>query len=174
MPRARRDTGGVDGELLAGPGGDALVAFAAARLDEDEGAADAAGGERWEVGGDADDADVPADRGGNSWIAVGPWDGGMDCAEAAHIARHDPARVLREVEAKRAIIGSQTSDHAPVETMYGLCCRTCVDWQDAPVAEGGETEFGIAIPQQWPCRVARSAVASWSDHPEYRKDEWAL
>ena len=82
--------------------------------------------------------------------------------------------VLRDVEAKRAIIGSQTSDHAPVETMYGLCCRTCVDWQDAPLADGGETEFGIAIPHQWPCKVARSAVACWSGHPDYRKDEWAL
>lgn len=80
----------------------------------------------------------------------------------------DPARVLREVAAKRAIIGQQTSDHAPVESVYGLVCRTCVDWQDAPWAEGGETEFGIAIPQAWPCGVARAVAASWPGRAEQK------
>lgn len=83
-----------------------------------------------------------------------------------------PARVRRDVEAKRAIIGDQTSDHAPVETQYGLCCRTCVDWTDTPVVDGGETEFGIAIPQLWPCKVARREAAVYSDRPGY-KAEWA-
>jgi hypothetical protein len=83
------------------------------------------------------------------------------------------ARIAREVLAKRAIIGEQTSDHAPIESIYGTTCRTCVTWQDAPLADGGETEFGIAIPENWPCRVARSAVAGYSDHPEFDK-AWEL
>jgi hypothetical protein len=54
------------------------------------------------------------------------------------------------------LVGEQTSEHTPIESMYGLTCRTCVTWQDAPLVEGGETEFGIAIPQPWPCGVARA------------------
>lgn len=53
------------------------------------------------------------------------------------------------------IFGEQTSDHAPVESMYGTCCRTCVAWQD----DEGATEFGIAIPEQWPCPTARYLAA---------------
>ncbi|MFE2832133.1 DUF6221 family protein [Streptomyces mirabilis] len=85
-----------------------LVDFLRARLDEDEAAARA----------------VPADL-GHSWSDPGPWvmagSGGggreaevakaadaleMPLAEAVahHIARHDPARVLAEVEAKRRIV----------------------------------------------------------------------
>lgn len=57
-----------------------------------------------------------------------------------------------------------SSDHAPVESIYGTVCRTCVDWLDAPFAEGGETEFGIAIPKQWPCSAARiySRTEEWA------------
>lgn len=143
---------------------DPLVAFAAAMLDEDEAAAKANIGAGL---GDAEDGQ-PGYPQYPTYL-----NGDVDAADE-YIARFRPLRALREVAAKRAIIGSQTSDHAPVETMYGLCCRTCVDWQDAPLADDGETEFGIAIPQQWPCKVARSSVAAWSGHPDYRKDEWAL
>lgn len=57
-----------------------LIAFLNARLDEDEAAARAA--------------------------AEHPWTrfGAQTAAQVDHIARHDPARVLREVEARRAII----------------------------------------------------------------------
>lgn len=79
----------------------------------------------------------------------------------------------REVAARRRLIGEQTSDHAPIESIYGTVCRTCVTWQDAPLAEGGETEFGIAIPQDWPCRVARAEAAKWADHAHF-DPSWAL
>lgn len=127
-----------------------IAAFITARRGEDEAAAKAAS---------------KAKRDAEEWH--------IPIAMAAHVALHDPTRVLRTVTAKRAIIGEQTCDHAPTESMYGTVCRTCVDWQDAPVADGGETEFGIAIPQAWPCRVARSEAAAWSDHPDYRP-EWEL
>jgi len=75
-------------------------AFLAARLDEDEAAAREASEGPWSsVGYDAD-----------SWSLVAQLEGGREVIsrsgsdDAAHIARHDPARVLREVAAKRAII----------------------------------------------------------------------
>ena len=84
---------------------DDLVAFLTAMLDADEVAAKGAavpndengGGEIWEVSpaGGVDGAHGP----------VYFHDGGIPTAEQdAHIARHDPARVLAEVAAKRAIL----------------------------------------------------------------------
>lgn len=158
-----------------------IMAFITARRNEDEAAAKAAGdgsvaGYRWQevdpvyhpglIG--TGTGDVVIFNRGTAAYAASPSPG-----QAAHIARHDPARALRTIRAKRPIIGEQTCDHAPIESMYGTVCRTCVDWQDAPWDDGGETEFGIAIPQTWPCRVARSEAAAWSDHPDYRP-EWAL
>lgn len=71
-----------------------------------------------------------------------------------------PARVLREVEAGRKIL----AEHLPVEFIYGLTCKRCVSWQSAP---GEESEFGIAVPDPWPCLPARAVAAPHSDHPEY-------
>lgn len=78
---------------------DDLRAFVAARLDEDEAAARAATEGPWSFAG-YDSAD--------GWPIVANDEheivsrSGSDDAE--HIARHDPARVLREVAAKRAVI----------------------------------------------------------------------
>lgn len=82
-----------------------FAAFLLARIAEDQAAAtEAAHGEsgRWATGGDAstravEDADaypVIYDEGSPSY------------AQAAHIARHDPARVLADCEAKRQVIES--------------------------------------------------------------------
>jgi len=77
-----------------------------------------------------------------------------ETATAAAIARAERERIRHE------LAGDQLADHAPIESIYGLTCRTCVSWQDAPLADGGETEFGIAIPEQWPCHVARALADS--------------
>ena len=82
-----------------------LVEFLLARIAEDEEAARAAvdqGTPRWAVGGGGEyvHPDPPP---GNSYVATGPWGGGLGPA-ADHIARHDPARVLAECEAKRRIV----------------------------------------------------------------------
>lgn len=105
------------------------------------------------------------DGNGGPWIA----DGKVLPEPASVLVVHDPARVLHMIKAKRAIVGQQISDHAPIESIYGTVCRTCVDWQD----DDGAHEFGIAIPHPWPCRVARSAAAAWPDHADYRA-AWAL
>jgi hypothetical protein len=81
------------------------------------------------------------------WVA-------SDFSEMA-LAEQEAATAERE-RIRGLLAADQMADHAPIESMYGLSCRTCVAWQDAPVADGGETEFGIAIPEQWPCPVARA------------------
>lgn len=69
-------------------------------------------------------------------------------AVAAHVARHDPARVLREVTAKRALLDEFE--------LPGLDC-------DATDAEPDNCRQH---------RVLRQLAAPYSDHPDYR-EEWA-
>lgn len=148
-----------------------LITFLTARLDEDEAAALAATGTAWawEATGDKD----------NSW-AVGhvededgrPLSGEIEhgqgviidgvcegingrLADAAHISRHDPARVLREVEAKRAILAV----HAQLNG--SIWCQTC---------DPGADPFGDS--EAWyPCRTMRLLAAVYIDHADYQQ-EW--
>lgn len=144
-----------------------IVKFLAARLDEDERIARGAihrGGGRWRAGWDSaaltwDDRRGPssgvgevADQGGYSVVFGTPTDG-----QAIHIARHDPAHVLAEVAAKRAIIQlhpyrHSISDPDGLEIDDELCDRCDVDW---------------------PCPTLRAVVAIHADHPDF-KPEWAL
>lgn len=80
--------------------------------------------------------------------------------DGTHAARHDPARVLAEVKAKRAILAL----HAPIEiecsdvagdAWSGSACYAC---------EGGEG---------WPCTTLRHLAAVDADHPDY-KQEWGI
>ncbi|MFD6280727.1 DUF6221 family protein [Streptomyces sp. NPDC060209] len=84
-----------------------LAAFLHARLDEQKAAALAAGGTGadWQALGTGVystplDEDAPPD------VTTGPEVGGSDedAARAEHVALHDPARTLKEVEAKRQLI----------------------------------------------------------------------
>lgn len=164
--------GSLDAMRLPAVTEDPVVAFAAARLAEDDQRERRAGdGARiaWltllDEAGQMRYTTVAAEGGEDGWLAMGeeippPY---------SALVIYDPDRARGDIAAKRAIIGRQESDHAPVETAYGTTCRTCVDWLD----DEGAHEFGIAIPQAWPCRVARSVLASWSGHPDYR-EEWKL
>jgi hypothetical protein len=62
----------------------------------------------------------------------------------------------REGRSLASLVGEQTSDHAPIESVYGTVCRTCVTWLSDDYETG---EFGIAIPVQWPCGVSRAYEA---------------
>jgi hypothetical protein len=83
-----------------------LVAFLNARLDEDEEAAKASVMPEWMISESGEFGYIVA--------AVGTETTGESIADAwqedvaVHIARHDPARVLREVEAKRAMLAELT------------------------------------------------------------------
>ncbi|MGW0783695.1 DUF6221 family protein [Streptomyces sp. NPDC002913] len=86
----------------------ALIAFLQARLDEQEAAAAAAGGtsESWQAWGTGIYSAASADDDVPPLVTTGPEVGGSDedAARAAHIALHDPAQVLREVEATRGLL----------------------------------------------------------------------
>ena len=87
-----------------------LVEFLNARLDEDEQAARAAGDDRWALIPVYEDATIrhgrmPEPRSIQMVEANGEEVGNVHgVAHAEHIARHDPARVLAEVDAKRQVV----------------------------------------------------------------------
>lgn len=76
-------------------------------------------------------------------------------AEARHIARHDPARVLREVAAKRAIMKRYVRATEVPPSVAGY-----IRGQDSGYAEA--------------CLDAlRDLATAWADHPDYRT-EWSV
>lgn len=105
---------------------DDLVAWLRAQIDEDERVAKAAtAGPWWYNPAKAWHLpdDLPTRRNGEEFVganlvpsvatcvaATGPADHPQSMADAQFIARHDPARVLREVESKRRILDALPSD----------------------------------------------------------------
>lgn len=91
---------------------DDLVQWLRAQLDEDEHAARAAGGEAWQwehgYGDMCNDRTCPYGELATDEaviMQVHGFDVRQDDRQVAdHIARHDPARVLREIDAKRRVI----------------------------------------------------------------------
>lgn len=143
---------------------DDLVTWLRAQLDEDERVARATihpdhTGE-WELseyveyGNDGDMArwDLTLDE-----IAPPLYDtSGMGPSPMRHIARHDPARVLREVEAKRRILDLHRrgeSDECVVCDVGAQSCG-CLGWGD------------------YPCATLRLLALPHANRPGYR-DEWA-
>ncbi|MGY5127323.1 DUF6221 family protein [Streptomyces nigrescens] len=120
---------------------EALVAFLRARLDEEEVAAHTAPAGPWHADGDSVYASHPADL-----VVEYAYNDG-----AEHIARHDPARVLAEIEAKRAIV----DQYAEVQEM---------DREDAEpeFAYGRAVGLGEAV---------RLLALPYQEHPDYRP-EW--
>lgn len=143
-----------------------LVEFLKARLDEDERHALAVEDNsapwrgRWVVHGEAL-------KTYNGWTLIykkagdtTPFRPGL----LAHIARHDPARVLREVEAKRQIVELHqegvSNDLPPDEepTAEGIFCMACT-----PVGE----------PPFYPCSTLRLLALPYDDHPDFQ-EEWRV
>lgn len=109
----------------------ALVAFCQARLDEDE----------WIAQGAARTDDG---REGN-WLPVQFGAAGFDARVDDHIARHDPARVLRRVKAARLVV---------------ITYRVLVEDDLSEFA--GVLELAV-----------KAVAAEFADHPEYQPG-WAL
>ncbi|MFE7517259.1 DUF6221 family protein, partial [Streptomyces sp. NPDC057540] len=96
-----------------------LVTFARARLDDDEQTARAAHQPNWVTDG----------RRGIEYGLDGGWmTDALTTADANHIARHDPARVLAEVGAKRQTV----ERHAQCGTGVGYCDDAGHGWDWAP------------------------------------------
>ena len=157
---------------------DDLLQFLRARLDEDERVARAATegpwwynpGKQW-LGPEAfEKYDL---RQGEEFVgyggphpftgavcATGPANNMQSMQDAEHIARHDPARVLAEVEAKRRII----EEHKPAvpkgrpnRERGCLTCTTAQEW-DAAANEAN-------------CLTLRLLASPYADRPGYR-EEW--
>lgn len=130
-----------------------LIEFLRSRLDEDEQVAQA-------VHAPADPSHVRV--GSNEWRYlpsdyevedVDGWDvaavrATFGPAAGIHIARHDPARVLREVEAKRRIVDE--------------CERTVL-----PLHRVGPYAYGQAM------AILRALAAVHRDHPDY-DNSWGM
>ncbi len=101
-------------------GNEQLAAFLAARLDEDEGLARAA--------------------------TPGPWEHRVDLSpsthDAAHVVRHQPARVLRDIQGKRAIVRLYAKQVARSSRNLGHLDTVC-----------------------------RHLAAAYADHPDFRQ-QW--
>ena len=114
-----------------------LVEFLTARLDEDERAARAARPGPWSVDG-------------SSVIATHPTDEVVDYTESAdHIARHDPARVLREVGAKRSLIQRYKQP------------------EESPDLPRSFNKLTAGVERAVLDEVFRSLALPYADHPDY-------
>ena len=163
-----------------------LVAFLLARIGEDEATAKAATAGPWEW-----DEPFQSEYPGGEWTDQGPnltsktatwmtpegggpypvtvlsawgydaWGINAEAADQAHIARHDPARVLREAEAKRKILAEHASGYPTTypkpsgQPTCGICHCGTWDWE----------------PCDWPCATVRALAAVYSDHPAYL-EQW--
>lgn len=129
-----------------------LVEFLRARTDEDEASARQVAsdyGDQWTSEGD--------DRVRGSLEYVDVLDGPGSPTE--YIARHDPKRVLAEVEAKRRIISMHAEsdfphnpDDGPGDYSWTARCDGCYETA--------------------PCTTLRLLASVYADHPDYRP-EWA-
>lgn len=134
-----------------------IVEFLTARLDEDERLARAATPGPWSP--DApflSDVVTSALLGPVADCAIGTDYRAQSLEDACHIARHDPARVLAEVAAKRSIIAL----HAQVDIVGPggedmAACGACGDTTDEYLATC------------WPCDTLKHLAAPYADHPDY-------
>jgi hypothetical protein len=107
---------------------DDLITWLRAQLDEDE-------------------------RVARAWLPLG----NPTAADREHIARHDPARVLAEVDAKRRIL----DEHKTYDVHSGFGCGICAfnGWDK------------VIEPEGW-CTTVRLLALPYADRLGYRS-EWA-
>lgn len=128
-----------------------LVDFLKARLDEDEQTAQNAASEQTNWTCELDDGTDPFTAGTGYVDGIGLHgmhsDGYVEASAAVHIARHDPARVLAEVDAKRRVL----DEHERVKDA------------EFPNFDGG---YAAALGD-----VLRLLALPYASHPDYRP-EW--
>lgn len=123
-----------------------ITEFLRARLDDDEAYALMAFADHNEAGPEwSEPWNGGVLTGGRGGEVVDTFDSGL----SSHMARHDPARVLREVAAKRAILLQYTD--------------AVTDWEEDREAPDAVSALRI---------VVRLMASVYSDHPDYQQ-EWA-
>lgn len=147
-----------------------LVQFLRDRLDEDDELAATASPGPWHVDAEADEVLAVDDIVVAEGFALS---GQQLRATTRHIARHDPARVFREVEAKRQLLADVLADqHFRNEEDHWYSCAALTDDQGDPLCFDDTRAPG-------PCdcgrddRVARRLrllAVPYADHPDYRED----
>lgn len=123
-----------------------LIAWLRAQLDEDERVAQAVEDRSEPWPGQWQNDDGYALRTRNGWVLAHnqgkPYAPGL----VDHIARHDPARALAEVDAKRKILDL----HKPVAITGNVCC---------------------ADANRYPCHTVRLLAQPYAGRPGWR-EEW--
>ncbi|MFI9194123.1 DUF6221 family protein [Streptomyces californicus] len=133
---------------------EALVEFLRARLAEDEAAARRVRGSWRQIGETG--VVVASDGGSAEECANGNW-GGI----AEHIVRHDPVRILADVEAKRRLIARGGP----------FCTSECDDPDNEP--RNPDTNWATPLEHHLDCdaHVAAGVLAvPYADHPDYQED----
>lgn len=119
-----------------------LIEFLRARRAEETARAEAAGGDEWTAKYDAGTVAIQ-----DSEREPVVYDEGSPTAgQIAHIVHHDPARVLREIEAKRGILDLHGGDL------------------------GEQSMFCAHCEHASPCPTLRLLALPYADHPDYRQD----
>ncbi|MFI7691757.1 DUF6221 family protein [Nonomuraea sp. NPDC049655] len=138
-----------------------LAAFIRARLDEDEQEALAASPGPWRANAEHDevlavDGETVADGFALSSEQLR--------ATVRHIVRHDPARVLREIEAKRHLLHAHAREHE---------CLGLTGHGEHSVVDGKPWEFweNHYTDDLGPCFVLRCLALPYADHESFR-EEW--
>lgn len=111
-------------------------------------------GESW----DGDDGMVSGVQGQHLWDCEGSSTLCVAPAVSLHMAHNDPARVLAECKAKRAILklhGNMNAGFSPEIA----CCESCHD-------------YGRNDAASWPCPTIHHLAAVYNTHPGYIQ-EWA-
>lgn len=130
-----------------------ITEFLEARIAEDEAVARAASPGPWKWVGDT--ADDTASLYSGDALVISAYgnhtEGYLECGDAdrAYIACHNPARVLTECAAKRAIIH----------------LHRAAQWFSVP--HGCVTCRVRAVPVEFPCQTVRVLAAVYADHPDY-------
>jgi hypothetical protein len=128
---------------------DDLVQWLSAQLDEDERIARRAGDSFRQIGETgvivATEGDRAEECASANWAGV-----------AEHIVTHDPARVLREIDAKRKLVNLHRPIRAPQpDGITNLDCSTC----------GGEDKLSPS----WPCPTLRLLALPYADREGYQE-----
>lgn len=148
---------------------DDLIAFLRARLDEDEAAARKA--DREGLNGVSPDEPQTWYLSGGESIYSDPHGVGLVTGTHGylgdelgnHIVRHQPSRVLADVDAKRQILDDHTTMHTVTDGFCfeerGPCTHAGEAWCDWHGTDGCSTVLLLALP--------------FAGHPDYR-EEWAV
>lgn len=143
-----------------------IVEFLRARLDEDEATARVATPGPWLYSRSEREMTIEgADGHTVAELMVCPDHEGRRLADGLHITGHDPARVLREVEAKRAIVDEYVE-------LRDRCAAAWVDYSDwlegKPVPERGPSvsSHDPAIRDAL-SDLLRLLALPYADHPDY-------